>query len=155
MGMIEELNERINKGEASYVEKAIQPTFNWETAVGYLAHCADTEFGEPVGLLTFRLPKADDIDSIKPVKNYLSENIDKEILGIDMLVSLTTRNEIKYSATNDVLLWNSIGSGRLVLKENVRLLEPGDLIFIPKGMEYSIKPESAQVVCVIALQQEI
>lgn len=154
MGMIEELNKKINNGEASYVEKAIQPTFNWETAVGYLCHCADQEFGEPVGTLSFRLPAAHEVDSIKPVKDFLSENLDKEVLGIDMYVSLTTRNEIKYKSANDVLLWNAIGSGRLTFKENVRLLEPGDLIFIPKGLEYSIKPESASAVCAIALEQE-
>jgi mannose-6-phosphate isomerase-like protein (cupin superfamily) len=150
--MIEQLNERINNREPSYVEKGIQPTFTWETVVGYLTHCADVELGEPIGILTYRLPIADDIESIKPVKEWLSENLDKEVIGTDLYVSLSTKKGIKYSSSNDVLLWNVLGTGILTLQNDSRTINSGDLIYIPSGQEYIIKPESAQAICLFSLQ---
>ena len=41
MGLMEQLQERIGVGAPTLVSKAIQPTYQWETAVGYLQHCAD------------------------------------------------------------------------------------------------------------------
>ena len=43
MGLIDELNERIDNKVPTVVAKAIQPTFLWETAIGYLTHCADAQ----------------------------------------------------------------------------------------------------------------
>ena len=150
--MIEELNKRINNGEPSFVKAAIQPTFPWETAVGYLTHCADVELGEPIGILNYRLPLADEIDSIKPVKEYLSVNLTKEILGIDMYVTLTTKSITKYSSKNHTLLWNVLGTANFNLRGSDRALGPGDLIFIPKDTEYTIKPETAQCFTLFSLQ---
>jgi hypothetical protein len=150
--MIEELNKRINNGEPSFVKAAIQPTFGWDTAVGYLTHCADVELGEPIGILNYRLPLADEIDSIKPVKEYLSTNLTKEILGIDMYVTLTTKAETKYTSKNDTLLWNVIGASNFILNGSERTLGPGDLIFIPKNIEYTIKPDTAQCFTLFSLQ---
>ena len=78
--MIDELNKKIEAGEPASVFRAIQPTFLWETVVGYLTHCADNNIGEPISILAYKLPYAEQIDSITPVKEYLSENINKEIL---------------------------------------------------------------------------
>ena len=72
MGLMEQLNERISEKIATVVPRAIQPTFTWETAIGYLAHCADNESGGPIGIMYYKLPSADQIDSISPVKEYLN-----------------------------------------------------------------------------------
>lgn len=154
MGVIEQLNERINNNIATVVNKGIQPTFPWETAIGYLSHCADNQVGEPIAVMYYKLPLADQIDSISPVKEYLSENIDAEIKGADMYVSLTTINDIKYSSENDVLIWNCIGQSELNIYEESRLLNPGDLIYIPKNTEYIYKANTARVYIVFALNKE-
>lgn len=151
--MIEQLNEKIKAGEPAYVYKAIQPTFGWDTAVGYLQHCADSEFGEPIGILNYRLPLADQIDSINPVKEYLSENIDNGILGADLYVSLSTKGEHNYTSKNDALLWNVVGKSTFTIFENERYMEEGDLIFIPKNTEYIVKPETARAFVLFSLEQ--
>lgn len=152
MGMIEQLNEKIDAGTPAFIYKAIQPTFGWDTAVGYLTHCADVELGEPINILTYRLPLADEVESIKPVKEWLSENINKPVLGADMVVSLTTKNEITYSGKNDVLLWNVAGEGKFFFHGTERAFELGDLVYIPKNEEYIVKPESAHVFVLFSLE---
>lgn len=155
MGVIDELNDRIDNKIPAVVPKAIQPTFLWETAIGYLAHCADAQVGGPIGVMYYKLPKADQIESISPVKEFLSENLKREILGVDMYVTLTTKGEYKYSSDNDVLLWNAIGRSELTLNEEQKDLEPGDLIYIPAGVEYTFKPQTARTYLVFALQGEV
>ena len=150
--MIEQLNKMIEDREPSYIGKAIQPTFGWDTAVGYLTHCADVELGEPVGILSYKLPLASDIESIKPVLEWLSENVDKPVLGADLYVTLTTRNEVKYTGKNDVLLWNVIGTSKLYFHEGITDVGIGDLMFIPKNEEYIIKPESANAFVIFSLE---
>jgi hypothetical protein len=151
MGLMEQLNERIGEKIPTVVSRAIQPTFLWETVVGYLAHCADNQVGGPIGLMYYKLPVADQIDSIAPVKEYLSENLESEIKGVDMYVTLTTKGDYKYSSDNDVLIWNAIGHSELKIEEENRLLEPGDMVYIPAGMEYVYKPETARAYIVFAL----
>lgn len=150
--MIEQLNETIREGQPAYIPKAIQPSFGWDTVVGYLSHCADTELGEPIGIMNYKLPLADDIESISPVKEYLSENIEAGILGVDLYATLTTKSDLKYHGKNDVLLWNVIGYSKLTVFENERDLEPGDLVFIPKNTEYIVKPESARAFVLFSLE---
>lgn len=152
--MIEHLNQSINDNKAAYVHKAIQPTFGWETAVGYLQYCADAEFGEVLGTLNYRLPLADEIESIKPVKEYLSENLTREILGTDLYVTLcTVSGNQKYHSKNDALLWNVIGQSKFaVYEDNFHAMEQGDLIFIPKNTEYIVKPETARAFVLFSLQ---
>lgn len=151
MGLMEQLNERISEKVPTVVARAIQPTFPWETVVGYLAHCADNQVGGPIGVMYYKLPVADQIDSIAPVKEYLSENLESEIKGVDMYVTLTTKGDYKYSSDNDVLIWNAIGHSELKIEEENRLLEPGDMVYIPAGMEYVYKPETARAYIVFAL----
>ena len=151
MGLIEQLNERIENKVATVVSRAIEPTFTWETAVGYLAHCADNEAGGPIGMMYYKLPAAEQIDSISPVKEYLSENLKRDIIGVDMYVTLTTKGDYKYTSNNDVLLWNALGHSVLKVFDEERLLEPGDLVYIPPGTEYIYKPESARTYIVFAL----
>ena len=151
MGMIEELNEKIEAGEPAFVSRAIQPTFLWDTVVGYLTHCADTEYGEPVSILTYKLRGAEQIESIIPVKEYLSENIKKEILGADLYTTFTTKTEVKYSGKNDVLLWNVLGDTTLTFYEDSRDVEPGDLLYIPKDTEYKLKATEANAFVVFSL----
>ncbi len=154
MGIMEQLNDRIENNIATVVTKAIQPTFPWETAIGYLAHCADNEVGGPIAVMYYKLPLAEQIDSIAPVKEYLSENLKYEINGADMYISLTTKNDIKYSSQNDVLIWNAIGHSELKVFDEQRVLEPGDLVYIPKNVEYTYKPSTARVYIVFALRRE-
>jgi len=151
---MEQLNDRIENNIATVVTKAIQPTFPWETAIGYLAHCADSEVGGPIAVMYYKLPLAEQIDSIAPVKEYLSENLKYEINGADMYISLTTKNDIKYSSQNDVLIWNAIGHSELKVFDEQRVLEPGDLVYIPKNVEYTYKPSTARVYIVFALRRE-
>ncbi len=151
MGLMEQLNERIQSKIPTVVARAIEPTFPWETAVGYLTHCADTEVGGPIGIMYYKLPVADQIDSIAPVKEYLSENLESEIKGVDMYVTLTTKGDYKYSSDNDVLIWNAIGHSELSVFDEQRVLLPGDLIYIPAGIEYTYKPNTARVYIVFAL----
>ena len=151
MGLIDELNERIDNKVPTVVAKAIQPTFLWETAIGYLTHCADAQVGGPIAVMYYKLPQADQIDSISPVKEYLSENLECEIKGVDMYVTLTTKGNYKYNSDNDVLIWNSIGHSELKINDETRKLEPGDLVYIPSGMEYEYKPTTARTYIVFAL----
>lgn len=151
MGLMEQLNERISEKIATVVPRAIQPTFTWETAIGYLAHCADNESGGPIGIMYYKLPSADQIDSISPVKEYLNENLTGEVVGCDMYVTLTTKGDYKYSSDNDVLVWNAIGHSKIKLAEEERILEPGDMFYIPSGVEYEYKPETARAYIVFAL----
>ena len=87
--MIEELNNKIKNSEPALVVRAIEPTFPWDTAIGYLQHCADNEVGGPVDVLTYKLPYANQIDSITPVYDYLRENIEEEVVSADLYVKLT------------------------------------------------------------------
>lgn len=151
--MIEELNKAIEEGIPSYVHRAVQPTFDWNTAVGYLTHCADVELGEPIGILNYRLPLADDVESIKPVKEYLSENLSRGILGVDMYVTLTTKSDVKYHGKDDVLIWNALGYSEFELNGNNRLLEPGDVVFIPRDTEYKITPMGHRTFVVFSLEK--
>jgi quercetin dioxygenase-like cupin family protein len=151
MGLMEQLNERICEKIPTVVARAIQPTFPWETVIGYLAHCADNQVGGPIGVMYYKLPVADQIDSITPVKEYLNENLTAEIKGVDMYLTLTTKGDYKYSSDNDVLIWNAIGHSEFKLEEEKRLLEPGDLVYIPAGIEYEYKPTTARTYIVFAL----
>jgi mannose-6-phosphate isomerase-like protein (cupin superfamily) len=151
MGLMEQLQERIESNAPTLVSKAIQPTYQWDTAVGYLQHCADNLAGQPIGILEYKLPMADQIDSVKPVVTYLSENLKEEILGTDMYVSLTTQNDTKYKSNNDILLYNVIGYSDFRFAEEQRTVEPGDLLYIPKGTEYSFKPLMARSYLIISL----
>lgn len=151
MGLMEQLNDRIKGKIPTVVARAIQPTFTWETAIGYLTHCADNQVGGPIGVMYYKLPTAEQIDSVAPVKEYLSENLEREIKGVDMYVTLTTKGHYKYNSDNDVLLWNAIGHSVITLSEEERTLEPGDLVYIPSGVEYEYKPETARAYIVFAL----
>lgn len=153
MGVMEQLDDRIQSKTATVVTRAIQPTFPWETVIGYLTHCADSEVGGPIAIMYYKLPVAEQIDSIAPVKEYLSENLNVEIVGADMYVTLTTKNDIKYSSDNDVLIWNAIGHSELFIFDEQRVIEPGDLIYIPKGTEYRYKPTTARAYIVFALKE--
>lgn len=154
MGMIEELQGEIDSKSPSIVYKAIQPTFTWETAVGYLQHCADIQAGEPIGLLNYRLPVADQVDSIRPVFEYLNENLKCEVIGADLYVTLTTLVDTTYSGNNDVLIWNVLGTGELTLDGEVRTIEQGDLLYIPAKVEYTFKPNEARAYVLFSLRQE-
>jgi hypothetical protein len=152
MGMIEELNERIASKTAALVYKAIQPTFTWETAVGYLAHCADNDVGEPVDILQYKLPLADQIDSIRPVMEYLNEQLEIEVVGADMYLTFATKGNSKYVGKNDILLWNVLGTSELKIENQERTVEQGDLIYIPANTEYTLKPNHARAYVVFSIQ---
>ena len=152
MGVMEELNERIKNSEPSFISRAIQPTFDWNTSIGYLQHCADNELGEPVDILTYRLPVADQVDSIRPVTEYLSENIDGEILGTDLYVTLSTVNAQKYTSKNDSIVWITSGDADLTYNEDTRYVTPGDLLFVPRNNDYIMKAKSALAFVVFSLR---
>ena len=152
MGMMEELNERMASKTPSLIYRAIQPSFTWETVVGYLQHCADNEVGEPVDILQYKLPLADQIDSIRPVKEYLNENLECEILGADLYTTLTTRGNAKYIGKNDVLIWNVLGTSELKLEDEERTVEQGDLLYIPANTEYLFKPNQARAFVVFSVK---
>lgn len=149
--MIEQLNKKIEAGEAAFIYRAIQPTFPWDTVVGYLSHCADNDIGEPIDILTYKLPYVDQIDSVQPVKNYLSENVNREILGADLYATFTTKVQVKYIGKNDVLLWNVLGDTSFTILDNPRDVEPGDLIYIPKNTEYKLKASEANAFVLFSL----
>lgn len=152
MGMIEELNERIESKTPSLIYKAIQPTFTWETVIGYLQHCADNNVGEPVDILQYKLPLADQIDSIRPVMEYLNENLKAEVIGADLYATITTKGNSKYVGKNDVLLWNVLGTSELKLEDDERTVEQGDLIYIPANTEYTFKPNQARSYVVFSVR---
>ena len=151
MGLMEELNDRIKERIPAMIFKAIQPTFGWDTVVNYVQHCADNGLGEPVDILNYKLPVADQIDSIRPVTEYLSEHIQAEIVGTDLYTTLTTKGDIVYKSNYDMLLWNVIGYSGLSLMGEDRQVEPGDLIYIPKNTEYLFKPLVARAYVVFSL----
>ncbi len=154
MGMIEELNERIETQTPSFIYRAIQPTFTWETVVGYLQHCADNDFGEPVDILQYKLPMAEQIDSILPVKEYLNENLKVEVLGADLYATFATKGNCKYKGKNDVLLWNVLGTSELKLEDNERSVKQGDLMYIPANTEYTFKANEARAYVVFSIQRQ-
>ena len=153
--MMEELNERINTKTPALVFRAIEPSFTWETVVGYLQHCVDNEVGEPIGMLSFRLPMAEQLDSIRPVFEYLNENLDIEVLGSDLYATMTTKNEdIKYKSKNDVLIWNVLGESFFKVNDESRDVQKGDLIYVPAETEYVYKPQQARAYVVFSLSKE-
>lgn len=149
--MIEELNERIENKTPAVVYRAIEPSFTWDTAIGYLQVCADAEVGGPVGLMTYKLPNCDQITSIRPVVEYLNENMDAEVIGSEMLITLTTKEDMKYISKNDQLIWNAIGYSELNLNDEDRSIEPGDLIYVPANTEYTFKPACARTAVVFTI----
>lgn len=157
MGMMVELNQSIESGTPAYISKCIQPTFGWDTVVGYLTHCADHELGEPIDILNYRLAGASDVESVRVVYEYLNENIKKPVVGADIITTFNTKGNTKYHGKNDVILWNVIGYTRFAIIEEegdgeTRLMEPGDLIYVPKGVEYYLKPESARAIVMFSLE---
>lgn len=153
MGVIEELNDRIKNQIPALINKAIQPSFTWETVVGYLQHCADNEVGEPISIMSYKLPAADQIDSIKPVKEYLNEHLEVEVLGADLYTSFTTKGDSKYKAQTDILIWNVMGHSDLTINEQDRYVEPGDLIYIPSESEYTFKATQSRAYVVFGIQR--
>jgi hypothetical protein len=153
MGVIEELNDRIDNKIPALINRAIQPSFTWETVVGYLQHCADNEVGEPVSILSYKLPAADQIDSIRPVREYLNEHLNVEVLGADLYTSFTTKSDSKYASKTDVLIWNVIGHSEFTINDNQRLVEPGDLIYIPAGSDYVFKATQSRAYVVFGIQR--
>jgi hypothetical protein len=153
MGMMEELQVEITAKKPSIVYKAIQPTFTWDTAVGYLQHCADIQAGEPVGVMNYKLPVAEQIDSIRPIFEYLNENLKVEVIGADLYVTLTTLSDTIYCGNNDVLLWNVLGTSELTLDGDVRTVEQGDLVYIPSKVDYILKPNEARAYVLFSLQE--
>lgn len=140
-----ELEQRIKDKVPTLMYKGIQPTFDWETAIGYLSHCADNEIGTPVGTLNYHLPVADQIASIQPVKEYIQETMqDVEVEGVDMLVSITQKGEHKYWSDNDALIWCVVGKNHFCINhednEEKAVTTPGDLIFVPANVEYTLEP---------------
>jgi hypothetical protein len=157
MGMIAELNKSIEAGQPAYVKLAIQPTFGWDTAVGYLTHCADHQLGEPIDILNYRLAGANDVDSIRTVFEYLNENVCKPVVGADLIVTFTTKSATKYHGKNDVILWNAIGYSEFTLLDETdevqhRFLGPGDIVYLPKNTEYLLKPEMARAIVLFSLE---
>jgi len=150
--MIDQLNKKIAEGVPAYVHRAIQPTFEWNTVVGYIAHCSDNALGEPVGILNYRLPVAEQIDSIRPVMEYLNEGIERKIIGADMYATLTTKSDVKYCGKNDVLLWNVLGYSALDVVDQELTVEPGDIVFIPKDTEYKLNPLGHRAFVVFSLE---
>lgn len=150
---MDELQGNIDFKIPSFVSKAIEPSFTWETVIGYLAHCADNDAGGPIGLMYYKLPSADQIDSIEPVKDYLGENLKQKIIGVDMYVALTTKGSYKYSSDNDVIIWNVLGTGELSLDGEVRDVEPGDLMYIPAEAEYTFKPNQARAYVLFSIER--
>ena len=148
-----ELQAEIAAKKPSIVYKAIQPTFTWDTVVGYLQHCADIQAGEPIGVMNYKLPVAEQIDSIRPVFEYLNENLKTEVIGADLYVTLTTLSDTIYSGNNDVLLWNVLGTSELTLDGDVRTVEHGDLVYIPSKVEYTLKPKEARAYVLFSLQE--
>lgn len=153
--MIERVNELVNEGKPCFVSKAIQPTFDWNVVVNHLAYCADNDYGEPIGILNYKLVGASEIPQIKIVVDYLNENLDKTIIGADIITTLKSSDDnIVYSGKNDVILWNVIGFSELVIKDgDSRQLEPGDIIFVPRETEYIVKPESPRAFVLFSLEQ--
>lgn len=153
--MITQLNEFIKDDKPVYVEKAIQPTFDWNTVVNYITYCADNGHGEPIGILNYRLVGAADIQQIKIVLEYLNENLEKTVLGADIIATLkTTDDNVVYSGKNGVLLWHVIGVSTITVKDgDTRPLTPGDLVYIPPNVEYIVKPESARTFVLFSLEQ--
>lgn len=152
--MMEELNERIKDKVPSLAYRAIQPSFTWETAVGYLQHCADIAAGEPIGMLNYKLPMADQIDSIKPVKDYLTENLDVEVIGCELGITFTTLSVDKYFSDNDLILWNVLGYSDFKIAEEDRTVEPGDLVYIPKNTDFYFNPKSSRSYVIFSLKGE-
>lgn len=153
--MIEQVNELINSGKPCFVSKAIQPTFDWNVVINHLAYCADNGYGEPIGILHYKLVGATEVPTIKLVVDYLNENLDKTVIGADLITTLkSTDDNVVYRGKNDVIIWNVIGFSQLVIKDGEsRELEPGDLIFIPRETEYIVKPQSPRAFVLFSLQQ--
>lgn len=153
--MIEELKKRIENATPCLIHKAIEPSFTWETAVGYLQHCADTEIGNPIGPMNYMLPLAESINSVIPVKEYLSENLTEEIIGTEMMVTLTTKDiQDKYTSEYATMVWNVLGYSELNIDDEDRTVEPGDLFFLPAGTSYTYKPETARTAIIFTLGKE-
>lgn len=159
MGLINELNDSMKEGQPLFVSRLVQPSFGWDTCMGYLSQCVDDDLGGPVSKMNYKLPLADDIDSINPVKEYLEKNIDYHVIGSSLFLSFSTKDNPLYTGAEDSLIWNVIGQGAFALVDeekedeeyDYRLVNPGDIIFIPKGVHYKFKPESARAFVLFSL----
>jgi hypothetical protein len=156
--MLNSLNEHIIRQEPCYVEKAIQPTYTWEDAVAFLQYSADEGVGNPIGILNYKLAEADKVQPIQLVKEYLNENLDKKIANTQMCVTLSTADNPSYKNDSGVILWNTQGLSEFSFTDEggevKRLMQPGDLVYVPEGLAFKMTPLNARVFISFGLEKE-
>lgn len=156
--MLESVNEHINKGAPCYVERAIKPVFQWDEAVALLQYCADEGVGNPIGILNYKLPEAEKIQGIQLVREYLNENLDSKIANTQMCITLTTSENPAYKNDCGMLLWTTHGLSEFSFGDGedkvVRLMQPGDLVFVPKDLPFKMTPLNARVFVSFGLEQK-
>jgi hypothetical protein len=155
--MLDSLNEHINKKLPCYVERAIKPTFNWEDVIGLLQYSADSDVGNPIGILNYKLPDAHLIQGIQLVREYLNENLDKKIANTQMCVTMSIRDNPSYKNDCDMIIWAtqgitefSFGEGEDEVK---RLLQPGDIIYVPEELAFKMTPMNSRAFVSFGLEK--
>jgi hypothetical protein len=156
--MLEQLNEQINSSSPCHVQRAVKPTFTWEEAIIFLQYCADAEYGEPIGIMNYKLPEAQQMQQVALVREYLNENLDNKIDTTQMCVTLSTKDNPAYKNDTGVILWNTHGATEFSFtdgeEEVVRFMDAGDLVYVPEGLIFKMKPLSARVFISFGLEKQ-
>lgn len=156
--MLESLNEHINREAPCFVERAIKPTFTWEDSISFLQYCADEQIGNPIGILNYKLPEAEKIQGIQLVKEYLNENLDNKIANCQMCITLSTRDNPDYKNDCGMILWNTQGITEFSFgdeeEEVRRLMQPGDIIYVPEGLPFKMTPLNARAIVSFGLEKK-
>jgi hypothetical protein len=156
--MLESLNENINLNHPCYAERAIKPTYTWEEVVAFLQYCADEDQGQPIGILNYKLPDADKVQGIQLVKEYLNENLDNKIVNTQMCITLSVRDNPTYKNDCGMILWNTQGLSEFSFTDEEgevkRLMQPGDLVFVPAELPFKMTALNARAFVSFGLENK-
>ena len=157
--MLEQLNDHVNNGTPCYIEKAVQPTFQWDDVIGLLQYCADSDIGNPIGILNYKLPDAQLIQGVQLVKEYLNETLDNKIANAQLCTTFSTRESPAYKNDCDMIIWTTQGITEFSFNDGeedvVRLMQPGDVVYVPAELQFKMTPLNARAFVSFGLENKV
>tara|TARA_B110000305_G_C19244443_1_gene541588 strand:- start:393 stop:887 length:495 start_codon:yes stop_codon:yes gene_type:complete len=144
---------RSNKIEL-YIPSVLLDTVSWDESFEHLTTVLkepvpDIHYGPYLTIVTHTAH--DDIDIIKDIIkdiNVLEEraNVDRIVEG-HMYIGLTQfgGNLGPHSDDCEVLFWQCIGQTQWSVNDSIYVLNPGDCIYVPQGMQHDVKSLSPRM----------